>query len=59
MAAILRVKRRRNEDPADTLVVSSKKFKESAESEGACAKEADVVDSVFKFAGTVNKKVLT
>ena len=57
MAAILRVKRRRDDDPADSFVISTKRLKESINQEGASATDTSSVNNVFKFAGTVDKKV--
>ena len=51
MAAIVRVKRSRVEEPADTLFMLCKRSK----LEGTV--EDEEVKSVFKFAGTVNAKV--
>ena len=55
MAAIVRVKRRLNEDPVDSLLLSCKRFK----SDETVEKENDTgeVKSVFKFAGTLPSKV--
>lgn len=57
MAAILRVKRSRTDDPADSLVISSKRYKIDSASDGASVCAPDRVDKIFKFAGTVEKKV--
>lgn len=51
MAAIVRVKRSRVEEPADTLFMLCKRIKLEGADEG------EEVKSVFKFAGTVNAKV--
>ena len=53
MAAIVRVKRRREEDVAESLVLLCKKSK-SIEYEAAAD---NPVKSVLKFAGTVSAKV--
>ena len=57
MAAILRVKRRRSEDPAESLVILSKRCKQSLTQDEASSVDGSAVDSIFKFAGTVDKKV--
>ena len=56
MAAIVRVKRRREDDVVDSLVLLCKKAKSlSASNSTVCS--SDEVKSVFKFAGTVTAKV--
>lgn len=56
MATIVRVKRRRDEKPADSLVFSRKRARLES---GAAQKtvETDQEEQVFKFAGTVKPKV--
>ncbi|XP_046572396.1 probable RNA polymerase II nuclear localization protein SLC7A6OS [Haliotis rubra] len=50
MAAIVRVKRRRSEEPVESLVFSSKRLKENDSQEGSSNKE---ITGLLKFAGTV------
>ncbi|XP_067652328.1 probable RNA polymerase II nuclear localization protein SLC7A6OS [Haliotis asinina] len=50
MAAIVRVKRRRSEEPVESLLFSSKRLKENDSQEGSDDKE---ITGVLKFAGTV------
>jgi hypothetical protein len=56
MATIVRVKRRRHEDPLESLVVSCKRKRE----EQTSAADNDINDSQssLKFAGTVSSKVI-
>ena len=55
MATIVRVKRRRDEDPLETLLLSNKKPKlTSATTERY---NTDTDENVLKFAGTVHSKV--
>lgn len=56
MATIVRVKRRRHEDPLESLVVSCKRKRE----EKTSAADNDINDSQssLKFAGTVSSKVI-
>ena len=52
MTAVVRIKRRRNEDPQELLLLSCKKLKSDTE------KDTDLSQkTLFKFAGTVNSKV--
>ncbi|XP_077982715.1 putative RNA polymerase II nuclear localization protein SLC7A6OS [Glandiceps talaboti] len=53
MAAVIRVKRKRTIDPADTLILSCKKSKQ-ADSEQL--PDSSEIDSVFRFAGTIAGK---
>ncbi len=53
MAAILRVKRRRDEEAADSLVLLCKKQK----LDDGATPDANNVQTVFKFAGTLSDKV--
>ena len=57
MAAIVRVKRRVEDEPAISLILSCKRLKlEHVDSSNGSTSEADI-KSVFKFAGTVCNKV--
>ena len=58
MAAIVRVKRRRNEDPADSIIFSCKRTKLVEADSTASGDNYECFNSQFKFAGTVTKKVL-
>ena len=58
MAAIVRVKRRRNEDPADSIIFSCKRTKLVEADSTASGDNYECFKSQFKFAGTVTKKVL-
>ena len=51
MATVLRVKRRREDDPFEAFVVSAKRARTEP-----CATDAEAMDTVFDFAGTVEKK---
>lgn len=53
MATIVRVKRRRNEEPAEVLLVSCKKPK----NETVSPEEEKEPQDVLKFAGTLTTKV--
>jgi len=55
MAAILRVKRRRNEDPVESLVLRCKRFKSTSGNEKETNVDAESVKSLFKFAATVSE----
>lgn len=57
MAAIVRVKRRREEDVVDSLVLLCKRSKGSQNCATENKKFEESVKSVFKFAGTVKAKV--
>ena len=58
MAAIVRVKRRRDEDPVESIVVKCKRKKESDHMiDESNIDESVDVKSVFKFAGTIAGKV--
>ena len=54
MAAIVRVKRSRSDNRANTIVVSCKRAKLD---KGFVVDEKDDVQGVFKFAATVDKRV--
>lgn len=57
MATVLRVKRRREDDPFEAFVVSAKRARtESSVHAAACATDVEAMDTVFDFAGTVEKK---
>jgi len=58
----VRVKRRLEDDPVDSLVLLCKKVKRGADVGSASACESDsteAIKSVFKFAGTVSGAVST
>ena len=57
MAAIVRVKRRRSDDPADSIVFSSKRRQLDESNVTGSGDKCESVKSQFKFAGTVGKKV--
>ncbi len=57
MAAIVRVKRRRHDDPADSLLLSSKRLKSNDGTSGTRDVEDETVQSVFVFAGTITETV--
>ena len=57
MAAIVRVKRRINDDPADYMVLSSKRQRKGSASEASGNNETEEVKNLFKFAGTVQQEV--
>jgi len=57
MAAIVRVKRRREDDVADSLVLLCKKAKSVSPNAAISECTVEEVKSVFKFAGTVTAKV--
>jgi len=62
MAAVVRVKRRLEEDPVDSLVLLCKKVRRGTDVGSASAFQPDsteAVESVFKFAGTVTGPVCT
>ena len=62
MAAIVRVKRRLEDDPVDSLVLLCKKVKGGSDIDSASACHLDsteAVKSVFKFTGTVTGPVTT
>lgn len=54
MAAILRVKRKRNADPAESIVLSCKKQRNDDESSSTDCQ----IKNKFKFAGTTSEKVI-
>lgn len=53
MNTIFRVKRRREEEPSDGLLITCKKTKQSDEEAGA----VPTVTALLKFVGTVDKQV--
>jgi len=56
MAALVRVKRRLEDDPVDSLVLLCKKVRTGADVGSAAVGQSDsteAVKSVFKFSGTV------
>lgn len=53
MAAILRVKRKKEDEPLDALIISCKRQKVECED----ASKSDAVTAIVKFAGTVEKPV--
>ena len=57
MAAIVRVKRRIDDDPVDSLIISCKRFKQT--DENIVEKDAAVQElkSLFKFAATIPEQV--
>ena len=57
MAAIVRVKRRINDDPADSLVLSCKRPRKGSDSEASGNNDSEEVKNLFKFAGTVKAEV--
>ena len=57
MAAVVRVKRRRHEDPADSLLLSCKRLKSSEEPNTTRDEDLEAIQSVFRFAGTVTETV--
>ena len=57
MAAIVRVKRRREEDPADSLLLSCKRVKKTTTSTRQTNEQSPDEKSYFRFAGTVSEKV--
>jgi len=63
MAAVVRVKRRLEDDPVDSLVLVCKKVRSDvADVDSASVSQHDsseAVKSVFKFAGTVSGPVST
>ena len=52
MASVIRVKRRRGEDPAEALLLSCKRLRQSEESQ-----PESKIESVLSFAGTISSKV--
>ena len=57
MATVLRVKRRREDDSFEAFVVSAKRARtESSVHAAACATDVEAMDTVFDFAGTVEKE---
>ncbi|XP_013419662.1 probable RNA polymerase II nuclear localization protein SLC7A6OS [Lingula anatina] len=56
MATIVRVKRRRHDDPLDSLVLACKKPKRVSQPLGVDDDDDEEVKSIFSFAGTVQKK---
>lgn len=56
MATIVRVKRKRNAEAVQNILVSCKKAK--TDEAGSVAKDDNVCQSYLKFAGTVTSKVL-
>ena len=57
MAAVVRVKRRRSDDPADSIVFSSKRRQLDESNLTGSGDKCESFKSQFKFAGTVGKKV--
>lgn len=55
MATVVRLKRRRDEDPLEVLLLAAKKHKGEQGKEDSADVTCD--KSVFKFAGTVSSKV--
>ncbi|RUS78278.1 hypothetical protein EGW08_013969 [Elysia chlorotica] len=51
MASVIRVKRRRGEDPAEALLLSCKRLRQSEESQSDSK-----IESVLSFAGTISSK---
>lgn len=56
MATIVRVKRKRNAEAVQNILVSCKKAK--TDEAGSIAKDDNVCQSYLKFAGTVTSKVI-
>lgn len=56
MATIVRVKRKRNAEAVQNILVSCKKAK--TDEAGSVAKDDNVCQSYLKFAGTVTSKVI-
>lgn len=54
MAAILRVKRKKDDEPSDALLISCKRAK--IEDEAAALEESNLT-TIVKFAGTIDKPV--
>ncbi|XP_041375956.1 probable RNA polymerase II nuclear localization protein SLC7A6OS [Gigantopelta aegis] len=60
MAAVVRVKRRRNEDPVETLMISCKRRKnDPADSFTSDGNDKCQVESVLKYAATITTKDVT
>ena len=57
MAAIVRVKRRIDEDPADSLIVSCKKLKQADENISVEHSTVNELKTLFRFAATVQEDV--
>ncbi len=57
MAAVVRVKRRIDEDPADSLIVSCKKLKQADENLSVQPSTVDELKTLFRFAATVQGDV--
>ena len=57
MAAIIRVKRRRKEDPAESIVISCKRRREDGEDPVLPREDSGEVKGIFKFSGTVTTLV--
>ena len=53
MAAVLRVKRKKDEEPLDALLIACKRQKTAQEAE----KVSEPLTATFKFAGTVKNQV--
>ncbi|XP_070574961.1 probable RNA polymerase II nuclear localization protein SLC7A6OS [Ptychodera flava] len=56
MAAVIRVKRKRTADPADTLVLSCKRPKQKNQTDSGEGAEDGDIDNLFRFAGTVSTR---
>lgn len=58
MAAVLRVKRRHEDEPLNALIIACKRRKTAENEEAEKSEEAESVPlTVFKFAGTVKNQV--
>lgn len=57
MAAILRVKRRHNDEPLNALVIACKRCKTTENDETENATNLAPVTAVVKFAGTITNQV--
>lgn len=53
MATFVRLKRKRNEEPTDSILVACKKGKQDVNA----SKDGNLQNELFKLAGTVNSKV--
>lgn len=58
MATIVRVKRKRNAEAVQNILVSCKKAKTDEAGSWSVAKDDNVCQSYLKFAGTVTSKVI-
>ena len=58
MAAVVRVKRRIDDDPVDSLVISCKRLKKTDESPVERNSDLQELTSLFKFAVTVPEQVV-